>query len=408
MLRYQHYEYENGLQVVTKQENYKKACILLGLRAGSYYEDSSSSGASHFIEHLLFQTPARGAKRKYLENIVWNGIHANAFTHVETMYAVFECFSRRTDSALEGLFNAVSSKKFLPEDFLAEQGNVLREIGEYYDDPGTYLHDGIFFPTIYRGTPLQKNLLGTKEVINTFTPESLLACKQKFFYPENMILVVVGNFNERKVFEKIKETFATLKATGKKAPLPAPFHPLPFPLRVEESRPGISETYLHIGCLTPGYGHEDYIPLQFLKSLLGADYTSRLYYELGIEKGLTYDVGTELEINPFVGVLSSYATIAPEKEKEVLTRIRKIYRTISTQKIKKSELEGVKNMMLSKIPELEEGALELFQHVVYNKEYDLLSEAYQKRIKSITAEEVLATAQKYLRKKQLTAILRPG
>ena len=409
MLRYKHYEYENGLEVVLKRADYDTACLLLGLRMGPLYESAEMSGASHFIEHMLFQTPAKGSKKKYLENLEWRGISSNAETGMEYLSLEMSCSSRRTDIALESMFNAITAKRYISEDFTAELGNIMLEIDEYYDIPVHYLENWRFLPAMHRGTPLQKQILGTTETLQAFTPEMLFAYRQHFFYPENMVLVVAGNFNEKKVLKKIGETFATLRSTGKNTPLAPPYHPLPYPRLLEDSRPEIQQTYIQVGFRTPGYTHEDYLLLHFLTHILGNSeaFSSRLASTFAVEGGYSYAFGSELEGSPQIGVFSTHLAVAPEQERKVISALKSIYYDLSMHKIKKSELEGVKTRILAESHEVEDGARELFKHVAYGLKYDVLSDAYKKRIKAITADEVLATAQKYLCKKQLTAILRP-
>ncbi|MBI2666528.1 insulinase family protein, partial [Candidatus Woesearchaeota archaeon] len=97
MLHYQYYEYENGLEVVLKNADFNDAFILFGVCMGPLYESAEMSGASHFIEHLFFQTPAKGSKKKHLENLEWRGISANAETSQEYLTIEMTCSSRKTD-----------------------------------------------------------------------------------------------------------------------------------------------------------------------------------------------------------------------------------------------------------------------------------------------------------------------
>ncbi len=407
---YQPHRYENGLELVIKHaDDYDNACVMLGLRMGSLFEEDGLAGAAHFVEHMFFQTPARGSKRSFHQRLEWHDVDLNAETLREGLLVKMTCPPRNTDIALSSLFNAVTTKSYSLKDFAVEREHIMREISECSDSARDYVDYFLFRPALFQGTPLQKQVRGTEATVRALTAEGLFAYKQQFFYPENMVLVVVGNFNEKKIFEQIDDTFATLPTSNKEAPKPATFRPRAYPKAVvEDYRSGLRQSYIRLGWRVPGYTHEDQIVLSFLTNVLG-DYksSSRLGYTLGIEHGYSYVFGTDLITSPNIGCFSTHLAINPQREKEALAELKGVYRNLSTHRIKRAELEGIKARMLSDVPPLEEEAKQLFQQRAYQRKYDLLSDAYRKRIERITASEVLAVAREHFSKRPLTAILRP-
>ena len=67
----------------------------LWVKCGSVYEDPSLAGASHFLEHMLFEMPEGSA----LKRLAAGGARVNAFTSpFETMYHIIKSYANRNNS----------------------------------------------------------------------------------------------------------------------------------------------------------------------------------------------------------------------------------------------------------------------------------------------------------------------
>ncbi len=56
----------------------------------------------------------------------------------------------------------------------------------------------------------RKNGIGIHEVINTATPEKMMVIKNKYYYPNNSILVICGDVKHEEAFAKAKKYFRQL------------------------------------------------------------------------------------------------------------------------------------------------------------------------------------------------------
>src|SRR5690349_24905809 len=126
------------------------------------------SGASHFLEHLLFKgTPKRTALEISAE-IEAVGGETNAFTTKE-----YTCYYARvldTDAALavDVLCDAVANSVLAEPDVETERGVILEEIAMHDDEPGDEVHD-ILTGALYGPHPLGRMVSGTTETITPMT-----------------------------------------------------------------------------------------------------------------------------------------------------------------------------------------------------------------------------------------------
>ena len=127
-------------------------------------ESLERSGASHFLEHLLFKGTDRRSAREIAEAVESVGGEMNAFTtHEQTVFYV-----RMPDVHLELgidiLADVVWSPAFRPDDVESERQVILEEIGMRDDTPDDLVHD-LFTRAHFPEHPLGREVLGTEETI---------------------------------------------------------------------------------------------------------------------------------------------------------------------------------------------------------------------------------------------------
>ena len=184
-------EFENGLVLLTdKKEDTKKAALFVGVNVGSVDESEMLNGGSHVNEHLLFKSNENRSARKIIEDLEYSGSIVNACTSWK--YTGFYAKTPKTEveNALEILFEAAT------DEFELERQVILTEIRNYINSPDKYALMGLFIPTLFSGTPLEKKIDGTIESMSKVSKKSLEDFKKEYYIPNNTIISVSGNFNE--------------------------------------------------------------------------------------------------------------------------------------------------------------------------------------------------------------------
>ena len=219
------FTHKSGLRVkMCKLENFKSAYAIISTKYGSAdncfkIADEEKftrvpDGIAHFLEHKLFQNE-EGTDAFTLFS--QTGANANAYTSFEkTAYL----FSSTTDFSknLEILLGFVTKPYFTKESVEKELGIIGQEIQMYEDDPGWNVYINAL-SCMYINNPVKVDIAGTQESISQITPELLYRCYNAFYDLRNMVLTVVGDFEEQEVVDacdkllKEKPSFNAQKAT---------------------------------------------------------------------------------------------------------------------------------------------------------------------------------------------------
>ena len=193
-----------------------RAELRLLVKVGSLEEMQSELGIAHFVEHMAFNGSTHFKKNdliEYLESIgVGFGSDLNANTSFErTVYLLTVPLEKdNLKKSLTVFSDWAGGISFEKEEFNKERGVILEE---------ARLRDGVgerIFkqeePLLFENTPyFHKEPIGKKEIIRHIPVEEAKAFYTRWYSPELMHFVAVGDFNITKMEELIKETFSSLK-----------------------------------------------------------------------------------------------------------------------------------------------------------------------------------------------------
>ena len=233
----------NGLAYYVKDhpEPRNRAALWLAVRAGSVLEEERERGVAHFVEHMAFNGTTRFAGNEvvsYLESIGSRfGAHVNAHTsYDETVYKL----EVPTDdaAALETAFEILSdwayAISFDPEESVRERGVVLEEWRKNRRAAGRLLEQELRM--IFGASRYAERLpIGVPEIIETATAELLRGFYERWYRPDLMAVIAVGDFDAARIEDAIRRHFAPppegmarqARAARPEPPTKPPHYPIP-------------------------------------------------------------------------------------------------------------------------------------------------------------------------------------
>src|SRR5688572_29757027 len=122
------------------------------------------------------------------------GGRINAFTSFDATCYHATLPSDALALGLDVLADAVQRSRFDPVEVAREIEVVLEEIRRSEDDPQHVLGDALF-ATVYEVHPYRAPVLGTRESVSSFTREKLLRFYRRWYAPDNLTLVAVGDLD---------------------------------------------------------------------------------------------------------------------------------------------------------------------------------------------------------------------
>ncbi len=179
--------------------------------AGPRWEDDRTTGTAHYLEHMVFEGSRKYPSRRELDRAIENlGGNQNAYTDKEyVMYQAkvpVEHTAFATEFVREFVFNPLMSDKAVAR----EKGIISAELKRSNDDPNNHSWQ-LLRQFVWQGHTLGHNTLGTFESIEAITKADLINYHNKFYRPDNSILVIAGNIDQRSAIDLAMKDFGDLK-----------------------------------------------------------------------------------------------------------------------------------------------------------------------------------------------------
>jgi len=202
------YRLLNGLKVyLYHKPDFRKTYVSLKVKFGSIdknftvdgKEYNLPEGIAHFLEHKLFETK-RGDAATLLAQL---GASPNAYTS-NTMTNYIYSATQNIPEALRVLLDFVFSPYFTEESVVKERGIIAQEIKMYADLPEHILFARLL-TNMYHGHSCRDDIGGTFESLEEIDVETLKLCHSNFYRPDNISIMVTGNFPLRRVKKVIQK-----------------------------------------------------------------------------------------------------------------------------------------------------------------------------------------------------------
>lgn len=236
--RVSHGRLDNGLNYyfLRSAEPAGRCFVRLNVGVGSFYEEDNELGIAHFLEHLAFDDRSISGDESLAEWLQKNGMSigpdANAQTAQEnTVYKLDlpNCDEATLVAALNIFRSFADGLKFRPE-AIAKENNIIGAEEREQDDPQMQLSKRLL-SELYSGTAyVTRPVLGDAVVRAAFRDESFLSFYKKWYTPENMTVVLIGDYGSTHPQALISDAFASMekRSTPKKPKAGRPEHKSPY------------------------------------------------------------------------------------------------------------------------------------------------------------------------------------
>jgi predicted Zn-dependent peptidase len=402
------------LRIVTESiPTARSATLGVWVAIGSRDETPAMSGASHFLEHLLFKGTNKRSALDISAEIEAVGGETNAFTTKEYTCYYARVLDADLPLAVDVLCDAVADSVLDPADVETERGVILEEIAMHDDEPGDEVHD-VFTEAVYGTHPLGRLISGSEETVSRMTRSQINGFYRRRYTPPHIVVAAAGNLDHSTVVRLVRRALAgTPLDSGPAAP--APPRPAAPAVRTRAARTVVrtrdtEQAHVVLGC--PGIGRLDErrFAQAVLNNVLGGGMSSRLFQEIREKRGLAYSVYSYGSQYADAGVFAVYAGCAPGKVDEVLDLTRTGLAEVAANGITASELARGKGMVKgSYVLGLEDTSSRMSRLAKSELLYgDLMPvDELLSRVDAVTLDEVDALAAELLSKPMSLAVVGP-
>jgi zinc protease len=300
-----------GLEVILKESHAAPVVAFqFWVGVGSADEDPVDAGMAHVLEHMLFKGTSRRGVGRIAQDVERAGGYINAWTSLEETVYHLTIASRFAEQGLDVLADAVSDPALDRDELERELKVILEEIRMGRDNPGRQVTE-LLFGQVFRGHPYGRPVIGHEHTVRGFTRERVRRFHRHWYTPRNMVLVVVGDFDEARMLGMVRQATAGWRGPrgtrrGRRVPLAVQRG-----MRGLAQASPVAEANLAIGFPTPGLVHEDIPALDLLAAVVGQGASSRLEHRVRRGLGVVNDVSAMAYSPRDAGVFAVFASCAP-------------------------------------------------------------------------------------------------
>jgi zinc protease len=372
---------------------------MMAYKVGSADEDLDATGLSHYLEHLMFKGTEKIKPGDIDRLTLRNGGANNAYTFEDATVYHFDFAADRWEAALDIEADRMRNLRIDKEhEFEQEKGAVIEELQRNEDEPWDLEQKAILPHLFSKESPYGHPVIGEREHVRGATAKVIKSHYDKWYHPNNAVLVVCGGFDAGHALEIIKKRFEPIP----QAKLPARKAQTDIS-RKEPRRLDVESKFdvprLLVGFNTVKSGDDDSYTLDVLDALLSGGKTGRLYKTFVEGSEMASTVGTSNFAGRYPGWFSVEIELIKGKDPKAAEKLlREQLQALIDKPVAEAELNRVKQMLLAANVFSRESVHGLADGITRGVlDHDLkYLQSYLDRIQKVTAEEVQTVAKKYL------------
>ncbi|MCU4174144.1 M16 family metallopeptidase [Carboxylicivirga sp. N1Y90] len=400
-INFEEFDLDNGLHVILHQDkSTPNVTVSVMYNVGSKHEDPSRTGFAHFFEHLMFEGTENIDRGQYFKIVQNAGGTLNANTSNDRTYYYEIMPSNQLELGLWLESERMLHAKVDSVGIATQKGVVIEEKKQTTDNQpyGTIMQETM--KRAFKVHPYRWQVIGDPDHIRAAKDEEFQMFYEKFYVPNNAVLVLAGDIEMESAKQLVKKYFADIP-TGK--------HDLARELIVEPDLNGeVRDTIYDNVQLplilqayrTPAMGTDDYYALDMLGTLLSKGQSSRMYKSLVDEQQMALQAGSfAMPFNePSVTLAYALPNMGVEC-KDLENAIDAEIAKVRDELISEREFQKLKNQYENDIVKgnmkVATRANSLARYYTYFKNTNMINTELDKYL-AVSREDIQRVAQKYL------------
>lgn len=282
------YTLDNGMQVVVIEDHRAPVVVhMVWYRAGAADETPGVSGVAHFLEHLLFKKTKNLEAGELSRTVAENGGTDNAFTSYDYTAYYQRVAADRLPIMMRMEADRMINLDLSEEDILVERDVIIEERNQRTETNPNALYREQANAALFQNHRYGVPVIGWRHEMSNLTLSDALDYYQKFYAPNNAVLIVAGDVMPEDVLALAQEIYGQIPANVDLPERKRPVEPPHFaPRRIEYVDERVSQPYIVRSYLAPERNSGDQrsaAALVLLADILGDGQASVLQRKLQFE-----------------------------------------------------------------------------------------------------------------------------
>lgn len=396
----QSFELPNGLKVFVV-ENHKQATVAYSIALDIKPPmENDAVGTADITSELMTSGTKNRTKDQFDNDIDFIGATLSA--NPRGLYAA--SLKKQQTKLLELLSDVLLNTNFKQEELDKIKTQTLSGLAQGKDDPDA-ISSNVKAALNY-GTKHPYGELTTEESVSKITLEKCNTYYQTYFRPNVAYMAIVGDVTLAEVKPLIEKYFgAWQKADVPNVNYEMPLAPSKTRVAVVNKAGAVQSVINVTYPVDLKLNSDDAIKAKVMNTILGAGFSSRLFVNLREKHGYTYGSYSSLNNDELVSEFSAYAKVRNAVTDSSVIEIMSELNRLRTEKVSQEELDGIKNYLTGNFAISLEDPATIARFAINTQLYKLPKDYYAnylKNLAAVTADDVFAMAQKYIRPENAT------
>lgn len=372
--------------------------VSVAVKTGAIYDPEGKSGVANLTGILLDEGTKTRTSKQIAEEIDFIGGRLSTSGGTDYSSASLVVMKKDLNKGME-LFSDVLLNPIFPEEEVErKKKEILASIISDKDDPGV-IASKAFYKSVFKGHPYSMPEEGDEESIKNISREDVVGFYNKYYKPDNTIMVVTGDVNFREIKTLIEASFKTWRKSKINFPEIVPVEKLQKKESILIDK-NISQANIMLGHTGISRDNPDFYAVYLMNYIMGGGgFSSRMTKEIRDNRGLAYSVHSAFDINKYTGAFVVELQTKNETATEAVERILDELKKIREEHVTDVELDEAKAYLTGSFPLKLDTNAKIGNFLMFIEFYNLgldYFDTYPEKIQAVTKDDILRAAKKYI------------
>ncbi len=388
-----------GLLLIHSEEhNLPIVMLTLLIKASPFNEPKEKAGLANLTAELLLEGTKHRKSTDISEEIEFLGASLDTSTSSDYTTITLSVLKKDINKGFE-LFSDILLNPVFPQREIERIKELIKGSLKQREEDPSFVAERAFRQEVFGEHPYGRLTEGSDKTIDNIKREDLIKFFSDYFLPNNSILSIVGDLTE----EELNVLVNKYLDKWTKADLP-PIIPIAFDerkiSRIIKIDKDLTQANIILGHIGISRNDPDYYAVSIMNYIFGGGgFSSRLMQSIRDEMGLAYDVNSFFSLNKEKGMFQIEVQTKNESAGLVISEIVKQMERIRKEPVSDEELEDAKSYLTGSFTRRLDTNRKIADFLAFVEFYNLgfdYIEKYPVYINSVTKEDVLRVARKYL------------
>ena len=399
----------NGLTIIyVEKHGLPIVMATLLIKVSPLQEDPAKAGTAYLTSKMLAEGTAKRKSADISSQIDYIGASLDTAVNNDFTTVSLSVLKKDVETGFDLFSDIVIHPSFHVEELARRKTMLSGALKQKQQDP-SYIAGRRFAKSIFGMFSYGRPVEGSIESVGRIMRDDTVRFYDNYYRPGNSTLVLVGDLSRDEVLKLANRYFGSWKDMSLTKAI-KPEQALPkLERHTEIIDMDVSQANIVIGHRGISRGNPDYYAVQVMNYILGGGgFASRLMKVIRDEMGLTYSINSSFAPNLYPGAFEIDVQTKNESAGRVIEETMKQLRKMRAEGITDEELRDARDYLIGSFPRRLETSRKIADFLTSVQFYNLgddYIDNFGKYIASVTKEDVLRVARKYLNDEDLLIIV---